>query len=150
METTYKNLNFGAAFDFIKRYPNSYCMRLPKWSEDVVIKVQMPDKESKMTAPYLYVESRFGKVPWKETMIEMFADDWEVHKFEEPSKVQIKKANKSEIENTDEKCNSNCKKKCQNECNHSKLAFKEKDANSMSKEDYEKALSVLLDVLNLI
>jgi len=31
-----------------------------------------------MTAPYLYVESRFGMVPWKETMIELFSDAWEV------------------------------------------------------------------------
>lgn len=31
-----------------------------------------------MTAPYLYVESRFGRVPWKETMIELFSEEWEV------------------------------------------------------------------------
>lgn len=33
---------------------------------------------SLMTAPFLYVESRYGKVPWKETMIELFADNWEI------------------------------------------------------------------------
>lgn len=33
---------------------------------------------TRMTAPYLYVESRFGKVPWKETMIELFSKDWEI------------------------------------------------------------------------
>jgi len=52
-------------------------IRLPSWSEDVNIRVQRPDENSKMTAPYLYVESRFGKVPWKETMIEMFSEEWE-------------------------------------------------------------------------
>lgn len=31
-----------------------------------------------MTAPFLYVESRFGRVPWKETMIELFSENWEV------------------------------------------------------------------------
>ncbi len=31
-----------------------------------------------MTAPYLYVESRFGRVPWKETMIELLSEEWEV------------------------------------------------------------------------
>lgn len=31
-----------------------------------------------MTAPYLYVESRFGCVPWKETMIELLSEEWEV------------------------------------------------------------------------
>ena len=45
---------------------------------DVIIRVQKPDEHSKMTAPYLYVESRFGRVPWKETMIELFSDKWEL------------------------------------------------------------------------
>jgi len=31
-----------------------------------------------MTVSYLYVESRFGRVPWKETMIELLSEDWEV------------------------------------------------------------------------
>ena len=53
-------------------------MRLPRWSPEVVIRCQIPDEHSKMTAPYLYVESRFGKVPWKETFPEMFDNSWEV------------------------------------------------------------------------
>ncbi len=53
-------------------------MRLPQWTPDVKIKAQFPDEDSKMTAPYLYVESRYGMVPWKETMIELFSEDWEV------------------------------------------------------------------------
>ena len=53
-------------------------MRLTQWSKDVVIRAQFPDGHSKMTAPYLYVESRFGRVPWKETNIELFAENWEV------------------------------------------------------------------------
>lgn len=53
-------------------------MRLTQWKNDVVVKAQLPDNHSKMTAPYLYVESRFGRVPWKETYIELFSNDWEV------------------------------------------------------------------------
>ena len=53
-------------------------MRLPKWSSEVIIKVQVPDQHSKMTAPFLYVESRYGRVPWIATMIELFATDWEL------------------------------------------------------------------------
>lgn len=68
-------MNFGQAFEEVKKGKG---MRLPKWSNDVVIRAQYPDECSKMTAPYLYVESRFGQVPWKETMIELFAEDWEV------------------------------------------------------------------------
>lgn len=47
---------FGAAFEHVK---TGKAMRLPAWSEDVKIKAQFPDENSKMTASYLYVESRF-------------------------------------------------------------------------------------------
>lgn len=111
-EVTMKGLSFGKAFDYIndiaKRkvdHPNDWCvygMRLPKWSSDVVIKVQYPDKYSKMTAPYLYVESRFGRVPWKETNIELFDNTWEIVKFEGLYNKPNSKASKSvdDIKNT--------------------------------------------------
>ena len=67
-------MNFGDAFEKVKI---GKAMRLPQWAEDVRIKAQYPDESSKMTAPYLYVDSRFGKVPWKETMIELFSEVWE-------------------------------------------------------------------------
>lgn len=68
-------LNFGQALEKVKKGKG---MRLPQWQPDVVVRAQFPDEHSKMTAPYLYVESRFGRVPWKETMIELFAENWEV------------------------------------------------------------------------
>jgi hypothetical protein len=68
-------MSFGDALEMVKRGKG---MRLPHWKEDVVIRAQFPDENSKMTAPYLYVESRFGRVPWKETMIELFSEEWEV------------------------------------------------------------------------
>ncbi len=68
-------MNFGLALEAVKAGKG---MRLPAWQPDVVIRAQYPDAHSKMTAPYLYVESRFGKVPWKETMIELFSNDWEI------------------------------------------------------------------------
>ena len=67
-------MNFGEAFEEVKKGKS---MRLPSWQEDVLIKAQFPDEHSKMTAPYLYVSSRFGNVPWKETMIELFSEKWE-------------------------------------------------------------------------
>ena len=70
-----ERLSFGTALEFVKQGKG---MRLPQWKEDVVIRAQYPDEHSKMTAPYLYVESRFGKVPWKETMIELFSNDWQI------------------------------------------------------------------------
>lgn len=68
---------FGEALEEVKKGAG---MRLPQWAKDVVVRAQFPDEHSKMTAPYLYVESRFGRVPWKETMIELFSDKWEVIK----------------------------------------------------------------------
>lgn len=68
-------MNFGKALEIVK---NGGGMRLPHWENDVLVRAQFPDEHSKMTAPYLYVQSRFGKVPWKETMIELFSEDWVV------------------------------------------------------------------------
>lgn len=68
-------MTFSKALEEVK---HGKAMRLPQWNKDVSIKAQYPDEQSKMTAPYLYVESRFGRVPWKETNIELFSNDWEV------------------------------------------------------------------------
>ena len=68
-------MNFGQAFEQVKKGKG---MRLSQWKPDVVIRAQYPDEHSKMTAPYLYVESRFGCVPWKKAMIELFVENWEV------------------------------------------------------------------------
>ena len=68
-------MTFGKA---IKEMQNGCGVRLPKWSEEVNIRIQTPDEHSKMTAPYFYVTSRFGLVPWIPTMIEMLSIEWEV------------------------------------------------------------------------
>ncbi|MPN58890.1 hypothetical protein SDC9_206606 [bioreactor metagenome] len=64
---------FDEAMKYLKR---GIPVRRKAWQPDVKICTQFPDEHSKMTAPYLYVESRFGRVPWKETMVEMFNEDW--------------------------------------------------------------------------
>lgn len=64
---------FDEAMKYLKR---GISVRRKAWQPDVKICTQFPDEHSKMTAPYLYVESRFGRVPWKETMVEMFENDW--------------------------------------------------------------------------
>ena len=68
-------MNFGQAFQHVREGAG---MRLPHWSSDVVVRAQYPDEHSKMTHPYLYVESRYGMVPWKETMVELFSEEWVV------------------------------------------------------------------------
>lgn len=71
-------MRFGKALDIVLDAVGRKGMRLPQWKEDVVIKLFVPHKNSAMTSRFLYVESRFGRVPWKETMIEMFSEDWEI------------------------------------------------------------------------
>lgn len=70
-------MSFGKAFESVKQGKG---MRLPQWKDDVVVRTQYPDEHSKMTAPYLYVETvredKVRRVPWKETMIELFSEDW--------------------------------------------------------------------------
>lgn len=61
---------------------NGKGMRLPRWSPEVAIRCYRPDftdtYRDSMTSPYLYVDSRFGRVPWRETFPEMFDNSWEV------------------------------------------------------------------------
>lgn len=110
-------LGFGTAFEKMKNNTNNNLgMRLPKWSEDVVIRIQYPTEKSKMTAPYLYVDSRFGRVPWKETMIELFSNDWILVNIVDYDPEQ--EENKKEFPN--EQCSNRCLKGCVGECNHSK------------------------------
>lgn len=118
MKILFSNLSFGRALDSVQDNPDTRGMRLPSWKEDVIIKCQMPDENSKMTAPYLYVESRFGRVPWKETMIEMFSKKWQL--------VDIREGTINDIRKNDE-IKTGCK--VQNNDN-----LKEKTNNKIDKD----------------
>lgn len=85
-----EGMSFGKAFELVKQNGGTmHGMRLPQWEPDVIIKAWMPYRSDgtedprEMTAPFLYVESRFGRVPWKETMIELFSEEWEVYSLTE-------------------------------------------------------------------
>lgn len=67
-------MNFGEALEVVKA---GGAMRLPTWQPDVSIKLMKAQDSRDMTADYLYVESRYGRVPWKETMIELLSNKWE-------------------------------------------------------------------------
>ena len=72
-----ESLSFGDALDAMRRGKS---VRLPQWSPEVKIQIQFPDENSKMTAPYMYVESRFGRVPWNPTQIEILSKEWQIAK----------------------------------------------------------------------
>lgn len=66
-------MNFGQAVEAAKAGKS---FKLPHWGADVTIQLQRPDEHSKMTHPYLYVQSRHGLVPWEPTMVEMLSENW--------------------------------------------------------------------------
>jgi hypothetical protein len=77
-ENAYRKLDgltFGLGLEAMKM---GLKIRLPYWAEDVFLSIQSPDAHSKMTAPYIYVTSRFGLVPWVATQIEIFSEKWQV------------------------------------------------------------------------
>ena len=132
--TRYTDLSFGLAFDMVRMDTENLGMRLPSWKEDVVVRIQMPDANSKMTAPYLYVESRFGRVPWKETMIELFSIEWTV--------VEIREGTINDICKNDEiktECkvqnNDNLKEKTNNKIDEDII-------NSITPEDVKEATAM--------
>lgn len=104
-------LGFGTAFEKMKNATNNnFGMRLPQWKEDVVIRIQRPDASvSPMTSPFLYVNSRFGNVPWKETCIELFSNEWVLVDI-----IDATEKNKKEYPN--EECSCKCLRRCIGEC----------------------------------
>ena len=157
---------FGKVFDLLckfekeKKNGECYGMRLPEWESDVVIRVQFPDKYDKMSAPYLYVESRFGRVPWKETNIELFDNTWEIVKFE--GTLNSSSNNSKDIKSVDDIKNiiikdiananntSNCTKECSNQkdksncCNCNKANVTKKQ---VKQADHNDALDSIIDAL---
>ena len=75
MKEVHKGKTFGCVLNALK---NGMSARLPHWKPDVRIMLQVPDEHSKMTHAYLYVESRFGCVPWVVTQVELLSEEWEV------------------------------------------------------------------------
>lgn len=78
MQTIERGLSFGQALISLIDSEQADGIRLPHWKEDVIVKVHHPSEFDDMTHPYLYVQSRYGKVPWRETFPEMFSEEWEV------------------------------------------------------------------------
>lgn len=132
--TRYTDLSFGLAFDMVRMDTENLGMRLPSWKEDVVVRIQMPDANSKMTAPYLYVESRFGRVPWKETMIELFSIEWTVVEIREGTINDIRKNDEIKTECKVQN-NDNLKEKTNNKIDKDII-------NSITPEDVKEATAM--------
>lgn len=68
-------MTFANALQLLIENKDSY-IRIEKWKEDVKIKID----EDTFDASILIVESRYGKVPWIPTQIEMLTENWNFYK----------------------------------------------------------------------
>ena len=81
-------MNFGEALTELKA---GKAMARRGWNgKGIFIKAQFPDENSKMTAPYIYIDSSGLQtsnpdapkncVPWLASQTDMFAEDWQIVK----------------------------------------------------------------------
>lgn len=79
-------MNFGEAIELLKK---GYRLRRRGWNgKGIFIELQVPDEHSKMTQPYIYIETTGletdnkeapkGRVPWLASQTDMLANDWEM------------------------------------------------------------------------
>ena len=72
------NINFGQAIEALKQGKK---VQNTTWNrKDMFISRQVPDKNSKMTLPYLYITiiGCNDCVPWVPSQFDMESDDWKV------------------------------------------------------------------------
>jgi hypothetical protein len=80
------HMNFGQAIDSLKL--GSKVARRGWNGKGIFIEMQFPDENSKMTSPYIYIdtsglqtdnpEAPKSTVPWLASQTDMLAEDWEI------------------------------------------------------------------------
>ena len=79
-----EELTFGEAIDYLKQ---GFAVARRGWNgKGIYIKLQVPDEHSKMTQPYIYIntlhldtknpDAQKGRVPWLASQTDMLAEDW--------------------------------------------------------------------------
>ena len=79
-------MNFGQAIELLKEGKKA---RRKGWNgKGIFIELQVPDEYSKMTHPYIYIDTtglstdnpdaRKNRVPWLASQTDMLSNDWEV------------------------------------------------------------------------
>ena len=75
-------MNFSTILDYIK---SGNKVRREGWNgKGMWLMLQVPDKKSKMSLPYIYMKTATDDlVPWLCSQTDMLAEDWEVISQEE-------------------------------------------------------------------
>lgn len=79
-----KTFNFGKAIEYLKL---GYRVARKGWNgKGIFLELQTPDEHSKMTSPYIYIDSTNlettnksavkNRIPWLASQTDMLADDW--------------------------------------------------------------------------
>jgi hypothetical protein len=68
-------MNFGKA---LKKLKNGHRVSRDGWNgKNMYLELQVPDAYSKMTLPYIYMNTVQGEtVPWLASQTDMLAEDW--------------------------------------------------------------------------
>ena len=79
-------MDFGAALNELRK--GNKVARSGWNGKGIFIKMQVPDENSKMTQPYIYIDTLEletsnpaapkGRVPWLASQTDMLAEDWEI------------------------------------------------------------------------
>jgi len=79
-------MNFGEAITALKA--GKKCARQGWNGNGIFIELQVPNEHSKMTQPYIFIDTRHlkttnpaapkGRVPWLASQTDMLSEDWEV------------------------------------------------------------------------
>jgi hypothetical protein len=70
-------MNFGQALESCKSFKR--VQRLGWNGKGMWIELQVPDAQSKMGHPYLYMSDVNGKLfPWNPNQLDMLAEDWQI------------------------------------------------------------------------
>jgi hypothetical protein len=79
-------MNFGQALQELKK--GNKAARLGWNGKGIFIELQVPDENSKMTSPYIFIDTTGlqtnnemapkSRVPWLASQTDMLAEDWEI------------------------------------------------------------------------
>lgn len=70
-------MNFGQAIECLKN--RSRVARLGWNGKGMWLELQVPDANSKMTLPYIYMSTAQGDlVPWLASQADMLTEDWQI------------------------------------------------------------------------
>jgi hypothetical protein len=72
-------MSFGDALNMLSNGLVTY-IRCYHWKESNKVRLQIPDKNSKMKLPYLYMSVDDVNYPWMPNFDEMFSLNWEAVK----------------------------------------------------------------------